>query len=264
MRHNKKDIFGTSALAVMLVLLFAPVALGATINLRVETDKSTYRLGDTVSWTVYAWASATDNDGVQFLSIDIDDNTPDTIQPPFADGTTQFTDTAYGAAVGFQVYGWGTPTTVPGLSDLLGITVMQSPATPTANPNIGNDGQKNHILAKGSYVANKLGRHYLTPILVAANYWRLASGKAVAFENDTAMSAMFDVEPNADLNQDDYVDFLDLAMIAVYMERIDCGRSADCEGADLNLDGKVTLADVIIVAQQWLSCTDPANPSCIR
>ena len=264
-KHNKKGKFGTGTLALLLVFLFAPVALTATINLRVETDNTTYRLGDTVSWTVYAWAS-TDNNGVQFLSIDLDDNTDDTIQPPFTVGNKEFTDTAYGIDEGFQVYGWGTPTTVPGLSDLLGITVMQNPATPTANPNIGNDGQKNHILAKGSYVANELGRHYLTPLLVAANYWSPTPtmGGVVAFENGSAASAMFDVEPNADVNQDDYVDFLDFAMIAANMEKDDCGRTTDCGRTDLNLDGKVNLADVMIVAAQWLSCTDPANPSCIR
>ncbi len=261
-RHNKTGILGTVAFAVLLLLVFAPVALAATINLRVETDKSTYRLADTVSWTAYAWAGTGDNDGVQFLSINLDDNTDDMMEPPFREDTTEFTDTAYGAGEGFEVYGWGTPAAIPGLSDLLGITVMQNPATPAANPNIGNDGQKNHILAKGSYVAHELGPHTLTPILVAANYWSLAMDKAVGFENHTAVPAIFTVEPDADVNQDYYVDFMDFAMIVANWEVDDCAGATDCGRTDLNLDGAVDLADIVIFAGQWLWCTDPGQSYC--
>ena len=70
------------------------------------------------------------------------------------------------------------------------------------------------------------------------------------------------VEPDADVNEDDYVNFIDFAMIAANFGLDGCGYTTDCGRTDLNLDGAVNWTDIMFLADQWLSCTDPANPAC--
>ncbi len=53
-----------------------------------------------------------------------------------------------------------------------------------------------------------------------------------------------------DINNDLSIDFLDFAVLANHWLQTDCGP---CEGADLTGDNNVTMADILPLAQNWLS-----------
>jgi endo-1,4-beta-xylanase len=66
----------------------------------------------------------------------------------------------------------------------------------------------------------------------------------------------------SDLNNDCYVDELDLWVVADYWLETDCGGFYDCEGSDFEPDGDVDFVDFSNFALQWLECNDPEDPDC--
>lgn len=245
--------------SVALVSVISSAAFAATINIRVETDKETYRVGDTVTWTIHASASQTDNRGVALLSVDLDDDTGEPLSPALTSASgTEFLDTNYGDEEFYIMTGPGTP--APSQPHLRDISVMQLPFKKLLD--VGNDGDPNYILAKGTYTAAVLGPHVLSPSFNAANYWPDETNNAVAFENAILAPAVFTVMLNSDVNKDYYVNLLDLAIIALYWQQGTCNEILDCYGADLNFSGIVDLNDLADFANEWLFCTDPENPDC--
>ncbi|MBN1393176.1 MAG: hypothetical protein JW947_10290, partial [Sedimentisphaerales bacterium] len=66
----------------------------------------------------------------------------------------------------------------------------------------------------------------------------------------------------SDLNDDCYVNYWDLEVIANYWLS-SCTEPSNCEGADFEpTDGIVDLLDYSDFAIQWLECNDPEDPSC--
>ncbi|MBN2592635.1 MAG: glycoside hydrolase family 11 protein, partial [Sedimentisphaerales bacterium] len=63
----------------------------------------------------------------------------------------------------------------------------------------------------------------------------------------------------SDLNNDCYVDELDLWIVTDYWLETDCGGFDDCEGSDFEPDGDVDFADFADFALLWLECNDPEN-----
>jgi len=254
------NIICSGVLLALLVTVFGSSTLAATINLRVETDKARYRIGDTVQWKVYAWASSGDNFGVSFLSIHLDDDTADMLNPPGLNGE-EFLGTAYGTDEKFQIIGSGSVSNES--PDLREISVAQLPWDMV--PNIGNDGWDDHVLAQGGYVVSAVGEHTLTPSFygTGAHYWVDSVGTSVLpFETRNVVQAEFSVVLKADINLDYYVNFIDYAILAARWERKDCDSTQACDGADLSGDGAVTFTDVLFFAGQWLECTDPDQPYC--
>jgi len=68
---------------------------------------------------------------------------------------------------------------------------------------------------------------------------------------------------NSDLNDDCYVDFLDLEIIAYYWLHTDCIAPGNCQGADFTpTDGVVDFFDFSDFGPQWMQCNDPEDPYC--
>jgi hypothetical protein len=60
-----------------------------------------------------------------------------------------------------------------------------------------------------------------------------------------------------------YVDFDDLYTLASFWLRQDCSTNNNCDGADfVPRDGVVDFLDFSDLAEQWMTCNDPANPNC--
>ncbi len=263
--NAQRLVAGRITACAVLVCFLGGWGYSATINIRVVTDKSRYKAGDTVLWTLYACASSGDNRGVSFLSTCLDDNTDDRLAQPFVNPNgTEFLDTVYGVANRFELTGEIDASDVE--PDLKGISVAQSALDMKLD--VGNDGWSDHVLAKGSYTVSVLGEHTLAPSLYrpegvsSADYWLDATGTERSFEIQNAISSSFVVVLNADINKDYYVNYGDYAMIAARWQRDDCDGSWNCDGADLSRDGVVDIADIVALADKWLNCTDPGEGDC--
>jgi hypothetical protein len=67
--------------------------------------------------------------------------------------------------------------------------------------------------------------------------------------------------PVADLNHDCRVNWLDAAMLAAQWARADCTPdNGHCDGADFDVNTTVDLPDLMVIANQWLQCTDVMCP----
>jgi hypothetical protein len=67
--------------------------------------------------------------------------------------------------------------------------------------------------------------------------------------------------PVADINGDCRVNWHDAAAFAAQWARADCTPgNGHCQGADLDVDGTVDLADLVVMATEWLKCTDIVCP----
>jgi hypothetical protein len=261
----------TVGLFILFLIAWVPSALCATLHLEVETDKAVYYPGQTISWSLYAWTDPAGNRGISLLSVHLDDDTGEALNPPDNSGS-EFTDTEYGAAENFIVAG---PGTIAGSSSRLrDILAFQSPAAKTLD--IGNDGVQ-HVYCKGSYTATALGTHTLTAIYNSANYWPDPTNNAVAFEANDSIPAVFEVlsEPtfcgdintvylNADIAmpQDCYVDFSDFATLSSQWMSVGCASPGWCDGADINESTGVDETDLGLFSDQWLWCSDPGNSAC--
>jgi hypothetical protein len=53
-----------------------------------------------------------------------------------------------------------------------------------------------------------------------------------------------------DINNDGFINFSDFALLSNHMYETGCGP---CAGADLSGDNNVTMADVLILAENWLN-----------
>jgi GH35 family endo-1,4-beta-xylanase len=73
---------------------------------------------------------------------------------------------------------------------------------------------------------------------------------------------LFGYKLPSDLNGDCYVDYSDLAIIALYWLHTDCADLGNCEHSDFEPDGDVDFADFSDFGPQWSQCNDPQNPRC--
>ena len=93
----------------------------------------------------------------------------------------------------------------------------------------------------------------------------LPGGTGDLFKYDNGnfqMSGCADTEhpyPAGDLDGDCYVDVSDVEHFVGKWLQL-CMTPGWCESCDLNMDGKVDLADFAILAGNWLDCTDPFAP----
>ncbi|MBE0535404.1 MAG: hypothetical protein IH624_07010 [Phycisphaerae bacterium] len=255
LKKRRSTLAGPACLMAIAVLFLAAgmPAKGATLNARVLTDKGIYNIGDTVNWTVYMWASKGDNRGIALLSVDMHDDTVDTVQLPALNGA-DFAKTAYGTPEKFLRMSDPVISSTP--PDLRGILVMQLPYDRKLD--IGNDGRTDRILAHGSYTITEHGWHTLSAIVNAANYWPdSVSLMSTAFEVVKISPARIRVGLAADVNADFCVNMLDYSILAAWWGSSQCGDMPYCDGADITADGSVDLSDAAVLAGQWLSCDGP-------
>lgn len=260
-----------------LMMMLAAVSLGttmspaATLNVAVSTDRTSYFPGQTVQWTITAWASSGDNAGIALLSVSLNDDLAEPLNPAL-NTVTELTDTEYGLTEGFTLASAGTPAaTSPRLRDIL---IFQSPVARTLN--IGNDNVP-HVLCRGSYVVNTVGTHSLIPTINAGNYWPDASANAMAFEVNLTTSVSFGVlalpafcgdtntvylDGDLATPQDCYVNVVDFSVLHLWWLENSCVGPSWCAGADINQSGIVDMTDGILWVGDWLKCTDPANAAC--
>jgi len=59
-----------------------------------------------------------------------------------------------------------------------------------------------------------------------------------------------------DFNNDTKVDFVDFAVLASYWQETNCGDANDCEGTDIDIDGKVDVNDLMLFTDYWLDRTE--------
>lgn len=182
-------------LCTAVILAAACVASAATISLKVTTDKSSYTVGDTVQWTIYAWASQGDNSGVALLGVDLTESTADTLNAALTSGAGIFkslTDGIYNAGNGFLLGSNGTPSG----NQLVDINAYQ-PDPNSLVPSIGNGGAgyPDLVFGEGSYTANVVGPHQLSASLRSGNFIPVTGGALEAFSTGTNTPAVFDVIP---------------------------------------------------------------------
>ena len=239
------------------------------LQLKVETDQTAYLVGQTVNWTIYAWADSGTNQGISAITLDLNDTAGEALTPALMNGS-DFQDTEFGTPQKFVLTKSGTSSaTPPRLQSLL-----TSQFNFDIGPNVGNDNLP-HILCKGSYTASVLGAHTLQIQNPAANYWSTISGPARAFPTINLTNAAFNVslEPLvcgdlgtvyllADLNHNCYVDMFDFNVLGTNWGRTDCVGTTWCQRADIDMNGRVNLLDLHLFCSQWLFCTDPASSLC--
>ena len=189
------------ALVCVAVLLSASLASAAIITLDITTDKVLYAPGETVQWTLSAWASQSDNHGLSLLSVTLTEDQGDVLNPadtefpfPFPfDTLEQLKDSEYRLTEGFNTWKKGTSDGAGTLADVL---VGQDPAVPTYN--IGNQGAP-RIVAVGGFVVNTMGWHVLSADVTggaAANYYPdETGGNPATFENLLNDSVDYEVAP---------------------------------------------------------------------
>jgi hypothetical protein len=59
-----------------------------------------------------------------------------------------------------------------------------------------------------------------------------------------------------DFNNDTMVNFADFAVLASYWQQTNCGSTNNCEGADLDINGKVDFNDLMLFTDYWLDRTE--------
>jgi len=72
------------------------------------------------------------------------------------------------------------------------------------------------------------------------------------FSFDPAYELSFSHVRTRDFNKDTKVDFADFAALALYWQETNCGDTDDCEGTDIDIDGKVDVNDLILFTDFWL------------
>jgi len=178
--RNRQIVSGFIALCLFSTAAFG--VAGETINLKVVTDKSVYAIGETVNWTVSAWADSGANHGISLLGVDLAESKNETMSPADKENYNniptlpQLVGGAYGILQGFTLGSAGNATVAGQVAD---INVYQSPGSPAYN--IGNSGEA--VFAQGSFQASVLGDHTLSASLRSGNYWADTSATAAAFES---------------------------------------------------------------------------------
>jgi len=82
------------------------------------------------------------------------------------------------------------------------------------------------------------------------------------YQNCQQVQEANDLRLPSDLNGDCYVDYSDLAIIALYWLHTDCAGLGNCEKSDFEPDGNVDFGDFSTFGLQWMSCNDPNDPQC--
>jgi hypothetical protein len=184
---------------LVAAVCMATTASAATLNLKVTTDKPVYAPGDTVTWTITAWASTGDNRGVSLLGVGLAESqlealTAALVDPVPGDPTVQELHLSlYNHANGFLLAGGGTyDPDYPGILSEVG--VFQLPDDPLSLPNIGNDGSE-HVFATGQYAVEALGSHALSLAVTGAMYWPLGNDTSTPFDSTNNTPATFLVTP---------------------------------------------------------------------
>ncbi|MDH4238874.1 MAG: hypothetical protein OEW48_04875 [Phycisphaerae bacterium] len=90
-----------------------------------------------------------------------------------------------------------------------------------------------------------------------SNYLEVPAGSVTVQESGVAQHLDLHngsiIYPNADLNKDGIVNFIDFARIGNFWNRKDCGIANDwCDGADITHSTAVELTDVSELADAWL------------
>ena len=223
------------------LLVLTAIVTAAEINVTIETDKPNYRIGQTVNWTIKAWASAGDNRGVNTVSVKLTEDSGEALQLPLMDGV-DFLGTDYSQADGFTT----APVYVSPSNALTSMVVYQIQIV----PDIGNDGSEK-VLSQGNYLVGNLGTHTLDIELEGAFYWPTSTSLiAVPFETDNVSDIVFGVYHRADINYDGNVDSDDLAILSGQWLATGAGLQADIEPADG--DGIVDMNDFALLAEEWL------------
>ena len=175
----------------------------ATLHLKLQTDEGEYHVGQTVTWSILAWAESENNRGVSLLGVDLDDDQGESLSPA-ADLGPGYED--------FDATGPGTPADgSPGLQDVHAAQI-------TRVLDVAGDGAE-QVFATGSYVVTTPGPHTLTASLRAGNYWPTAVDNAVPFElvDQSMASAVFEVTyVPGDADTDGDVDDDDLSLLLAH------------------------------------------------
>ena len=251
----------------LVVLLQINIAPADVVHLKVETDQDMYLVGQTVHWTVYAWAEPGINRGIAYINFDLKDNAAETLNPALKSGD-DFVDTEFGTPEKFIDREAGTWD----IDTLHDIIAYQFPTNRKLD--VGNSGDPN-VFCKGSYTATVLGAHTLSILDYRVDYWIEESLQVISFETIDPINAVFEVIPEpaicgdpgtiylkADLDLNCDVNLSDFNILAKHWIRDDCVDPTWCEGADISQDHFVNLSDLCLFASQWLYCTDPANALC--
>ncbi|MHC4500003.1 MAG: right-handed parallel beta-helix repeat-containing protein, partial [Planctomycetota bacterium] len=181
------NLKSTVVMALFLLTVGCASAWAAQLHLRVTTDKDTYNIGHEVNWTIWAWASEGDNRGVMRMTVSLNDNRDEELDPAFTTSDPyELLDTEYGIEEGFDVTGAGTKKPTP--PRLSGIGVFQF----TKMLDIGNDGEP-HVLAKGAYTVTRAGPHDLNVFLDGALYYPDEISDPCVFDAGDNFPASFDV-----------------------------------------------------------------------
>ena len=185
-------------LGVVGVLLVASVAAAQVpqLHLTVETDKALYLLGETVTYTVYAWTDPAGNSGVSLLSIGVEDDqvetlglpTTETLEPIPGFFLTGLAPSEYGLANAFTMESGGV---IDGDGEVVDVTVRLS-STGTLKTDVGNGGQP-VVFCQGSYVPQTLGVHTMQASMNAGNYWQTPTGPAMPFDAGVNTAGVYEV-----------------------------------------------------------------------
>jgi hypothetical protein len=243
---------------IMLTLALATAVSAQTLTLYAPTDRSAYRLGDTVTWWIEASTDETTNQGISLLGVDLTVNQPVSLSPAANDGT-DLTGSDFDSAAGFAMLSAGTvdPAAPAGQAALLDVLVSQVGFDPAFT---GAGHGQDTFFATGSFVASVEGSYHLSLSVTGANYWNLDSpASAEAFAAFALAGANFTVIDPApgDANVDGVVSDADYTIWADNFGAVD----ATWYMGDFNGDGQVTDGDYTIWADNFNAATATPEPT---
>ena len=238
-RDGPPDWNGLRVAATLGLDNVTAVSEPATLNLKVETDKDEYHVGDTVNWLIWAGANSGTTRGVSLIGVDLGDDRGEAMSPAAALGGDF---AAFGAS--------STGTTPPGSVLVKDIFAGQT----SRQLDVAGDGAE-HLFAVGSYEATMTGRHTLTVSHRSGNYWPTATANAAAFEliDDSLGDAEFNVIADlGDANGDGVVDDNDLSLLLA-----NWNQDAGWDGGNFNGDSITDDSDLSLLLANWTASDPP-------
>ena len=251
-------------LHLLLTALLVPSAALADIyfTYTVETDRTVYRVGDTVHWKITA-AIEGQTRGIGGFFIDLYESMNKEMDSPYLDfiwspgdnffhptyvAEEYFTDGR--SILDFNIYnGFDASYASGGAGLIAGIGVTQFEQVLD---------QTGGVVCEGMYTVTKPGFHYLEVVHNSGYIWLDEQDYAEEISLwDSSVSTIYVLSDNeisiADINQDNIVNFKDFTSLSNYWLASDCSdENYWCNGADINQDSFVDFLDLTQLSNDWL------------
>lgn len=250
-----------AAVLLLLVLTLRPAAANDRyFSYTVETDKTVYRVGDTVYWRVYAEVYGEDVTGISSLSATLFESLNEEMLPPLEENFFVPKVGFVTNCVPLDYFETGIVTSAFNWVDKFDSTgsAGEGWVSMSAGQFVKNEGIFGGEFCESSYVVTKAGFHYLDIIHNSGYAWIDGQDDAEEILDWGRITSTFyvisDEEASpAGINRDNLVNLKDFTSLSNYWLATDCSEENFwCEGADINQDSVVDFLDLTELSDDWL------------